>query len=230
MRGVVLACALFAVTLAGTCDSGEVQPALQRPEIRLPSITNKWKRPGEVGGPEITIEEVERCMGEDVSMQLDIAKLKQLRSQLEAEHANVESAVTELRKRSESLETKRAVLREKLEKLNSEFESVNQRALQIGRLKERNPKTQAEVNAINSMVAEYNADVRKLNAKRSATLNEQSEFNESIVDYNASVAEVNRSTQPFISKNTEYQSLALSITSRTTAYSSRCAGERVLKK
>jgi chromosome segregation ATPase len=230
MRKILTACMLSLIGSPALCQptDGQLQPLQQ--EIRIPSITSRWKRPDDKDSPEITIEEIERCIGQDVNMQNEVRNVKQQQLQLEPERAALDKGNGELKLSATAIETNRTSLQEQIDKIQSESANLSSQLSIIEKKKNATPKSQAEVKAINALVASYNADVARHNKRREYLIKDQQSFNASVEKHNAAVAELSQRVVVFNKHNDDFQDMAAALTKKSEQYVSSCAGERLLKK
>lgn len=230
VRKILVASMLFAIITSARSQANDEPPVLQQPQIRLPSITTKWKRPGESDGPEISIEELARCMGQDVSMQGEINELKLQQSRMKAGHATLFKGADVLSEDFKSLEASRKALKEQAERFQAQSTELRRQASFLDQKKSVANRTPSAVREINALVSAYNTAAAKHNKWRSALLKEQDNLGDAISAYNVRVAQLNQDALAFNQQNAEFQERAANLTGKSSEYVSQCSGERVLRK
>lgn len=230
MRKILTACTLsfLGSSVLSQPTENQLQPLQQ--EIRIPSITSRWKRPDDKDSPEITIEEIERCIGQNVNMQLEVRDVKQMQLQLEPERAELDKMNGELKLSATAIETSRTRLQEQIGRIQSESANLSSQLSIIDKKKNATPKSQAEVKAINALVASYNADVAQHNKRRGLLIKDQQTFNASVDKHNVGVTELSQRVVMFNKHNEDFQAMAAALTKKSEQFVSNCAGERQLKK
>lgn len=229
-RPLAMGAVLLSLATPLLAEPSEPPPPLGPLEIRIPSITRKWKTPAGSSQPDITIDDIERCMGQDVGLQSEIQGLKQEQAQLESEQARLTSMHEELAQRSQSLETRRQAHQLRVDQFQADSASLARHLADIEKRKAVPAKTKQDVAQINQLVAAYNADVSKLNGLRAALLKEQGAINQTVATHNEDVARSNLLVAQFKERNAGFQGRAGRIASTSAAFKNNCAGERVLRK
>jgi chromosome segregation ATPase len=226
----LLICALVVANAPLRAESASPERPPLQPEIRLPSITSKWKRPGDKDLPEITLDELERCIGRDVGMQGELSEVKHAQRQLESERMELDKANDELKQSAMSIEAVRVNLKDQATRFQAEGASLDQRLSAIEKRKKSAPRDQADINAINALVGAYNADTARRNKWRISLLGSQDAFNKSLAAHNATVVELNEKVAVFNKHNNEFQRSAAALAKRSEQYMSSCTGEHVIRK
>lgn len=230
MRLLFAACSLFAFMTQVFAEPHEPQNQLRPLEIRLPSITKRWKRPEGGEGPDITIDDIEQCMGQNVGMQWGVNELKQEQSQLEDEQAHLVKVHEALAQNSRSLEARQHALQERIDLFQTDSAGLARRILEIEKRKNAVSKTKPEIDKTNQLVAAYNVDVAKHNGLRPALLHDQEAFSQAVDGHNDDVAHANQMVAKFNERNGGFQGRAAELASKSAEYNASCAGERVLHK
>jgi septal ring factor EnvC (AmiA/AmiB activator) len=200
------------------------------PEIRLPSITSYWKRQGETDAPEISFDEIERCMERDIGMRSRVANVKEQQHTLESERAELEKAVADLQRGAIALETHRVDLQDSISRFKNENSALHQQLAEIEKKKHPAPRTQREISAVNSLVNAYNREVGRANSRRGILLKEQDDFNQSVGRHNANVAALNQRADNFNELNDEFQNVVASLLTERDGYLANCTGTRLIRK
>jgi len=190
------------------CQSTEPQRLPLQAEIRLPSITSRWKRAEDPEGPEITLDEIERCIGQDVDMRWRVNEVRHSQRQLESERPGIDKATAELKPAASAIEATQVALQEQTTRFHAQTQVLAQNLSNIEAKKRSLPRSQKEVDAINALVKAYNTDIARLNSWRIALLGQQLALNKTIETHNAKVGEVNQQAAAFNQRNNEFQKMA----------------------
>ena len=222
---------LLLFTVAPTiCQTITNQPPAFKPEIRIPSITPRWKREGDNESPEITIEEIERCIGQDVDMQHDLNLVKSKQAELEPERAEIERLSLGYKQRSSELESNRMKLQELSSRIETESVKLSQQLVALEKRKSTTPKSQAEVNAINAQVSSYNSDVVRFNKSRLNLLSDQDIFNGSVDIHNGTLTNFSQRVNSFNEKNGLFQVMVSNLNKKSEQHIANCSGEKLIRK
>jgi chromosome segregation ATPase len=201
-----------------------------QPEIRLPSITSRWKRPEDKDGAEITIEDLERCTGEDLGLRRELSEVKQQQLSLERERLEIENRNNELKQSVVAIEKNRAIIQEQNDRMKSESETLAIQARAIEKTRQSSRGIQVDIRAINSLIATYNADVARHNKRRATLIIDNGTFNKSVELYNVKSTDLSQQVLVFNKHNDAFQDVAAKITRKSDQYTANCAGKRILKK
>ena len=220
---------LFTVTPT-ICQSITNQSPAFKPEIRIPSITPRWKLEGDNESPEITIEEIERCIGQDVDMQHDLNLVKSKLAELEPERTEIEKLSLGYIQRSSELENNRTKLQELSSRIETESVKLSQQLMALEKRKSTTPKSQAERNAINAQVSSYNSDVVRFNKLRMNFLSDQDIFNGSVDIHNGTLANFSQRVNSFNDKSDLFQVMVSNLNKKSEQHIAHCSGERLIRK
>lgn len=204
-------------------------PPPSQPEVRLPAVTRKWKVDGQADAPEITIAEIDRCIGKDASLRQRAGEARQRQQRLDEERADLDKAGEELARGTAAIDAGRKALQDRSDKLKVQDADLARRASGIEKRKASGARTQAAIDDINSQVAAYNTDLAAYRKQRAGVLKEQGAFNQSVADHNAKVALVQPRIAAFNAANEEFQSLASDLAARAKEHVANCGGERTLR-
>lgn len=230
MRQLFVMGMLVVLATSVLAEPGEPASPLSPLEIRIPAITKKWKRPEGDNRPDITIDDIERCMGQDVSLQQEVQGLRQAQSQLESERAELSKANADLAQGAQALVTRRQAHQARVDQFHNDSASLARRLTDIEKRKAAPARTRQDVAQTNQLVAAYNEDAARLNGLRLVLMQEQDAFNRAVATHNEDVARINQLVARFNERNGAFQSRAADMASTSTAYNASCAGERVLRK
>lgn len=225
---VLLILCVSCLSVRGQSERPPVQTL--EPDIRLPSISRQWRTPGAPEGPEITMEEMERCMGLDVELQRRVAAIRQLEQALEEERSGLESTNDQLKKRSAELSASRTQLQAQSDRLSAMGQALKRQSEDIDRRKRAKLTRQSEVDAINALVQTYNADVGQHNRVRTQWLEEHRQFSAGVDRYNVQASGLRGQVATFQEHVDAYQRQMSDFRQASQQQLSSCAGERVIRK
>ena len=204
-------------------------PAMQ-PVVRLPSITSRLRRPGAPEAPDITLDDIERCLGQDMAMQHDVHAARQRQQALTEERASIEqassnllAAMAELEKVGEGMKAQSARWSEANSALQRQAEDIERKRLQ-------GLRQPADVNAFNALVKAHNAELERLREWRARLLKEHTAFEQRVVVHNARNADANASVAAFNVRNDAFQADAAALAARSGQAVAECGGTRTLRK
>ncbi|WP_152606369.1 hypothetical protein [Aquabacterium sp. NJ1] len=235
MRRLFVMGVLFAIAIPVLAEPSASQSQLSPLEIRIPSITKKWKLLKGSNKPEITIGDIERCIGQDVSMQQEVRGLKLTQSQLESERDELNKANADLAQVAQAQEIRRQAHQARVDQFQADSANLAHRLSDIDKRKAAPAKTRQDLAQTNQLIAIYNADVTKLNGQRPALLEEQGAINQTVATLNEDVARTNQLVATFNERNGGFQSRAAMIASTSAAFhdnwrvSGWCANEAHLR-
>lgn len=230
MRKLLTTCAVLMAPTMGHSQPLDAQRHAVQPDIRLPAITSRWKRPGDKDGAEITLDEIERCIGQDVNMQRDVIEVKRHQAQLQIERAEVDNLDQDLKQRALAIDTHRANIEGQGKQFKADTEALSTQASAIEKRRTSPPRSQAEVNSMNALIAAHNLDAARLNKRRSSLIQDQGTFNQWVEMHNLKAAELGQMVRAFNEHHALFQSMAATLTRNADQYVAHCAGERLLKK
>nr|WP_315193225.1 hypothetical protein [uncultured Aquabacterium sp.] len=204
-------------------------PAMQ-PVVRLPSITSRFRRPGAPEAPDITLDDIERCLGQDMAMQQDVHATRQRQQALTEERASIEqasntlqAAMAELEKVGEGMKVQSARWSEANTALQRQGEDIERKRLQ-------GLRQPADVNAFNALVKAHNAELERLREWRARLLKEHTAFEQGVVAHNARNADANASVAAFNVRNDAFRADAAALAARSGQAVAECGGTRTLRK
>lgn len=239
MHKLAIACALIACAIGPSglwaqtpspqAKQTETAATLAAP-IRLPSITHRWRRPDAPEAPEITLDEIERCMGEDIARRNETQPLRTRQEGLNTERASLDEDYAQLQSSRNDLDRHRSTLTEesgRWEKLN---ESLRLQAMAIEKKRAMKPRHQADVDAFNALIKAHNAEVGRLQDWRAKLMKENTAFTQRVVQHNARNQAFNERVVDFNARNDAFQAAASALTMRVEKILADCAGERILRK
>lgn len=204
-------------------------PALQ-PVVRLPAITSRLRRHGAPEAPDITLDEIERCLGQDLAMQQEVhsARLRQQalseeRASLEQTSTALQGSLTELAQASEGLKAQSA-------RWSDAHAGLQRQAEDIERKRVQRPQRQAEVDAFNALVKAHNSELERLREWRSRLLKDQAALEQRVVAHNARNTEANASVAAFNARHEAFQAETAALVARSGQTVAACGGTRTLRK
>lgn len=201
-----------------------------QPQIRLPAIKNRWKQAGDPSVPETTIEEIERCIGQDSAMLGKTGPLRERRQTMETEQAGLDKVNAELDESAANVGKWQAALQEKASRFRSASAQLEQQRAAIEKKRNIAPRNQAAVDAFNALVKSYNAELARNNEWRTQLLREQEAQSAALRKHNAAVSEANLNVVSFNERNEAFQKQLAALASQSASYMANCAGERALRK
>lgn len=235
VRAGLLACALFLPSVwAGAQAPAAQAPALSPPlsatEIQVPSVTPRWKRPGDPEAREVSIDDVERCIGQDLSMRAEIEQVRQQQGALEAERTALGQRSSELGLTAKAISETHAALQARVQRLTADNESLRTRRELIDTKRASGVHSPDALKAFNAQVEAYNADLSQLRQRQALLQKEQDAFNQTVAAYNQDAARANETVARFNERKEAFQKQAADLARRSGAYAANCTGERVLRK
>jgi len=223
-RGLIMLC-----LVSGILGSPIIQ-AESPPEIRLPGLIHRWKVPGEVEKPTITIEEIVQCMGTDVGIRERRAAIKQQEDALENEYAEIAAQSPILENQAADIRKVNDQIKNTLEKLKIESAKLKDRRDAIEDSRKRKQLGPAEIRQFNADIASYNQDAQTNNRQQSLLKSTAVEFQTKIDVYNSTIGKHNERIALFNEKSAHFNASANQLNAELLAYKNMCAGERTLKK
>lgn len=239
MHKLAIACALVACTIDPSGlwaqtpppQAQQTEPAttLAAP-IRLPSITHRWRRPDAPEAPDITLDEIERCMGEDIAQRNETQPLRMRQEALNTERASLDEDAAQIQSSRNDLDRHRSTLTQESERWEKLNESLRVQAMAIEKKRTVKPRHQADVDAFNAWVKSHNAEVARLQDWRARLLKDNTTFTQRVAQHNARNQAFNDRVGDFNVRNDAFQAAASAFTKRVEKILADCAGERILRK
>jgi len=217
---------LFIACAVATVAAGAQQP----PGLRLPGIIHKWTPGAQTDGPEISIEEIGRCMGVDLSLQTRVADLQKEQETLEQTRTQVEALAPPIQAESTLLAAENLRLDTMSKQVKAASEDLDRRQAAMSAARPKAKATAEEVRRFNADVEVYNADAAAHNKRVAGLKEEMSKLRPRIDSFNAAAAELNTRVDAFNARNNDFQLAAKRFNDEIAGYANRCAGERTLKK
>lgn len=233
-----LSAGLLAAGLIATANAGDATPSgpssatsvAEPPTIRLPSITSRWRRKGEVEAPDISLDDIERCMGDDLSMQHQLRAFRSRHQALQAERSDLEQ-------RSQALNTSLAAVQAEQQSFDAEAgrwksanEALTQQSEAIERQRAGGLKKASDVAAFNALVKRHNAEVTRLRDWRPKLVGQQDKLRARVAIHNTNNTAYNDQVTAFNQRNEAYQAEAAVFMQASENVVSQCAGPRTLRK
>jgi chromosome segregation ATPase len=239
MHKLAIACALIACAI-GPSGLWAQTPSPQAPRtepttaldapVRLPSITHRWRRADAPEAPEITLDEIERCMGEDIARRNETQPLRARQDGLNAERASLDEDAAQLQSSRSDLDQHRSTLTQESERWEKLNESLRAQATAIEKRRAVKPRHQADIDAFNALIKAHNTEVGRLQDWRAKLMKEGSAFTQRVVQHNARNQAFNERVVDFNARNDAFQAAASALTRRAEKILANCAGERILRK
>jgi chromosome segregation ATPase len=228
-QGRLLLIALLVAPSMAMGQPNDPHGLVNSPDIELPSITSTWEKPGDKGRPEITIEDLERCMGDDVALQREVNQLKPRQAALKAERDELEKANQELSHENEVLQAKGVDLSAHAQDLEKQSDYLRKQEEEIKAKTASPAKTKAEWKSNQVLIDAYNANVSQFRNKRSSLLSEQETLNQSVSAHNMAVDQLNKRGDAYNASNDALMAQASALMDRSQSQLANCAGERTLR-
>lgn len=204
---------------------------LIKPGVKLPGIYSVWKgnQPDDTDKPSITLEELQKCMSNDMRFQQQYESFKSESAAVDNEITNAEVLVKDSQQARQLLETEASAINLEKEKLNNRAEELNRRRSEFSEMtsKKVDPATAKKINA---QIDQFNKDINNQNANSLVIkervdqfLVKQKNFNDSLASLKMKLDQVNEKTAKFNEKKKQIDSLVVT-------HRDKCEGERKLDK
>jgi chromosome segregation ATPase len=221
---------VFLLAISATLLSFEASGASDIPSsIRLPGIYSSWKTEGSDDKPEITMDEIERCVGKDV-------KIRQQYDGFNTESVRLEKAAGELEQLTKGINVEREAIENEAKTLNTDTEAINIRTAKFDKQNnelvdltkkkmsaEAAKSANARIDAHNAQVKAHNADLMLLKERVRLFQEKQQRFNTRLMPIKEKLESFNALAEEFKVRKMEFDDLLLS-------YKSNCIGERNIVK
>jgi chromosome segregation ATPase len=211
-------------------QSAQVDSSAVRPEIRLPSITSRWKLPNDVEAPEISIEDLANCQFQNTEMGSQFTEIRKKEVSLDEERSKLEAQSATLRAGFSAVEVAKKNFSERVEKLNADSLALIKRSELIADKKKATLRTQADVNEFNSMVNAYNRDLLKLRSNQDSLRSDEDVLNRNLDQYNASAKALNLRAMEYSEKVAIFNKLSNDARQQAGEFAQKCVGSRRIKK
>lgn len=207
-----------------SCIAEDVNPA----SVRLPAIYHVWGN-SPADKPSITIEEIEKCMGQDNTLRQESELFKAEAKGMNDEITTSESLVKDNQAARVVLDNEATEIQSEKAQMQSRFEAIEKKKAEFSVLTAKKVDA-AKAKKINARIDQLNKDINQENAK-SLVLNErirqfqlkQKIFNDDLGVLKIKLDKVNENTRLFNEKQKAFSnSLA--------AFRTQCEGERKLEK
>ena len=201
-----------------------------KPGIVLPSITHKWKLPGDETKAEITIDELSRCMGADFRIKDRLGEIKQQQKSLEMEHLEIGTQLAALQLQSAEVQRDQTSLLEAAKNHKDSSAELERRRASIEQIRAQQQLSAVEAKGHNALIAAYNKDVSKIN-KHHADLKLAANKLKLMIDkHNLAIEQHNNRVIQFNERNSVFRASADRYNEDIVSYQAQCAGERILIK
>lgn len=217
---------VLAVACVSQCTSAEEL----KPSIVIPSITHKWKLPGDEAKAEITIDELSQCMGVNFRIKDRLSEIKQQQNSLEMEQLEIGAQLMPLQDQSAEIQRSQTVLEDSAKNLKNRAAELERRRTSIEKFRVQHKLSAAEVKNHNALVAAYNKDANENNKYNAALKLAANDLKAKIDKFNLTVEQHNNRVAQFNERNLTFRTLADRYNADIAKYQDQCAGERVLKK
>jgi chromosome segregation ATPase len=197
--------------------------------IVLPGIFTRWKLPGEADKPEISIEEIGRCMGAGQSVRELREFLTREGEPLERESGELKQQAAALKEAGDRIDVDKAALAESLRAFGVQNADLERRRAEIEKAR-KSAKAPSDAKALNELIARFNKDLEGLQRRKPQIDTVVASINERIVAFNASIVASNERVAAFNLQLGGYRAKADEFDRFLVGYKERCAGERRLVK
>lgn len=197
--------------------------------IRIPAIIRGWKKPADGSLPEITIEEIDQCVGQDHGLQGRYQAIKQRKAQFETERAEVMDRPAELEKTSEDIKARRKVVEDTAVHLAQVSSELARRRTAIEQARAQHPKG-IELKALGALIDAYNRDANNNNRRLVDMKRDVRQLQDKVDAYNQDVAQHNERIDAFNGRMQSYRQDSTAYNEEVSAYRAKCEGERTVKK
>lgn len=219
---ILFTCLVTTYSLSGVCAE------LKSPTVRLPAIYHTLKKNG-LNKPTITIEELEKCMGQD-------NKIRQRYEDFQSETKLINDEVLAAEAMVKENADARVLIEKEVEALNAETVEMNNRSELLDKKKlEFSSITSKKVDSatakrINAQIDQFNREVKQQNAS-SSVLNERiRQFKEKQIIFNESLLSLKLKLEHLNDKTTQFADRKIKFDAYLADYKGKCDGERELVK
>ncbi|MGB9129581.1 MAG: hypothetical protein WCB97_08025 [Thiobacillus sp.] len=207
------------------------QEGVDQQAVRLPGIVHKWRQPGDDSKlPDITIEEIARCMGSDMNLRSRVAELQRRQTQLEEDVGPIKAQSEVMGLASATIAEEKLALQRAAEIFKREDQELVNRRSRIEKYKSEKIVSVAKLEKVNASIAAYNADVAANNRRREKLIASEKLLNERVEAHNRVVRDANERVAEFSKRNDEFRLDTLRFEQDIARFKAGCSGERELKK
>ncbi|MDI1363186.1 hypothetical protein [Methylotenera sp.] len=218
----IFASLISSYSISGVCED------LPSSSVRLPGIYHILKEDAQ-NKPTITIEEIEKCMGQDNNIRQKYDYFQSETKLINDEVMVVENQVKENDSARLIIEKEVTVLNAETAQMNSRGEVLDKKKLELTALTSKKVDS-AAAKKINSQIDQFNKEVKLQNADSSA-LNERIRlFKEKQKIFNESLTPLKLKLEYLNDKTTQFNNRKKSFNDTLMTYSEKCTGERRLEK
>jgi chromosome segregation ATPase len=218
------------VVMSGLLSASAEEP-VQPPVLRLPGLLRDWSPAGQAAKrPEITIEEVSRCIGSDMNLQTRESQLLRRQAELQAEAATLEKRSKDLRQAHVLVTEEGAALDAMVEAFRREESEMAKRRAQIERDASAKAIPAADMKKLKARIDQFNATV----AARKVRLDElramETAINQKRHEFNLAAHAANESITEFMQRSDAFVQQATRFDQDVERFKSGCTGTRTLTK
>lgn len=216
----------LAVTLITplSCIAEDLNP----PSVRLPAIYHVW---GDslADKPSITIEEIEKCMGEDNTLRQEDERFKVEAKSMNEETAKAESLVKDNQAARLVLDNEASAIQAEKLLMDNRFGEIDRKKAEFAAMTTKKvdaataKKLNAQIDQLNKDIKQQNANALVLNERIRQFQQKQTLFNNDLTVLKSKLEKVNENTQQFNVRQKAFNDKVL-------AFRSQCEGERRLEK
>jgi chromosome segregation ATPase len=198
--------------------------------LRIPGIHKLWGKPEDMPKAEATIEDLERCAGEDLALRQQLASLKTRRAELDAQRQGFAADEDAVQRSGKALDTARQALNDQTSAYERSQQDKARRRAELGPLTSRPASSPEEARRVQDLVQRFNNDLRAMDGRRQALLAQQKSFNQQVGTHNALVNALQERTTPWDTRRQAWITDMKATNERAASMHAQCAGERLLVK
>lgn len=209
-------------SMSGVCED------LPSPSVRLPGIYHIWKEDAQ-SKPTITIEEIEKCMGQDNNIRQKYDNFQSGTKLINDEVMVAEGVVKENENARLLIEKEATMLNAETGQMNNRTEVLDKKKLEFSALTSKKVDS-ATAKRINAQIDQFNKEVKQQNADSSALNERIRQFKEKQNIYNESLMQLKLKLEHLNDKTTQFNDRKKSFNDTLMTYREKCEGERRLEK
>lgn len=207
-----------------SCIAEDVNPA----PVRLPAIYHVW---GDslVDKPSITIEEIEKCMGQDNTLRQEDEHFKVEAKLMNEETTKAESLVKDNQAARLVLDNEASAIQAEKLLMDNRFGEIDRKKAEFAAMTTKKvdsataKKLNAQIDQLNRDIKQQNASALVLNERIRLFQQKQDLFNNDLTALKSKLEKVNENTQQFNIRQKAFNDKVL-------AFRAQCEGERRLEK
>lgn len=151
--------------------------------IRLPAMTRYWKSDDSTNMPAISMEEIDKCIGNDVNIRKQFNAYQEASEKIDAESKELEKQINSLTAEREAIQAEGALVDAEIVKMNDKNAQIDNERVQVAALSS-NKKMDAtasknanlKINAFNNKVNQLNVEHKLLKGRIQMLMDRQKKF------------------------------------------------------